>query len=263
MFHGAVFGSADNGTSWKELHYFGPNTPVRAVASAGAVLYAGTAKGAFKSADDGRTWKPACTGMAAGSDVQALLVAADGTLYAGTTEGGLKCGRKDHVWRKIGGVPGREWVRSFAAAPDGTLYAGTWSGIFRSTGAGQAWKKVHKADSDTDTEALLVTRDGTVYAGTEGNGIYRSTDKGRTWKKLAAEFNVQGLVETREGGILAATTGGVYRSTNMGVAWRRMSKGLANGDVVRLVAAPDGSVFAGLHDGGVQKLRERGPEGPR
>jgi photosystem II stability/assembly factor-like uncharacterized protein len=175
-----VFRSTDSGRSWLPGNRGLPGTDpatggtdlvVSALAAAPAVsgrdlIYAGTARGVFKSTDGGRRWQPVSRGIPATDPFSGVSLTA---------------------------------IRSLVVYPDrrrGTLnlFAGTGRGLFRSTDGGDHWQRADLPVAGgipegarevlclavLDDRAALVTR---VLAGLP-EGLWSSIDDGETWSPV-------------------------------------------------------------------------------
>ncbi len=106
---------------------------------------------------------------------------------------------------------------------------------------------------------------GYVFAG-GWYSVFRSSDDGATWfldiSGLENSYKVtsfcipHGPHGTAVPGCIYAGTDGVYLSADYGLHWNL--SGLSGHDVLSLVSAQDGSVFAGTYDAGVFRLDTAG-----
>lgn len=166
--------------------------PVQAVAfapGAPATVYAGTSfAGVFRSADGGRTWQAANTGLenvavaalAVSPGNPAVLYAvvqqpaggpAPGLSIALSTDGGGS-------WQDASPAAG-SFAFSFGLDPhDGTLlYAATTAGLFRTRFGQTGWSRL--LGFPVQSVAVDPTVSSTIYA--SGGGVSKSTDGGATW----------------------------------------------------------------------------------
>lgn len=119
-------------------------------------------------------WLPAYAGAgrAAGGDVRASLIAADGTVFL-ATQGGLfatRAGRAAPI-EALAGVP----VRGLAPAPGGAVVAAARSGIW--LGRGDDWQRVVKGEA----WSAAARADGSVVVALRDQGLLVSAD-GRNWR---------------------------------------------------------------------------------
>ena len=150
-------------------------------------------------------------------------------------------------------VPGAVFDLSVDPSNSGTIIAATEAGIFRSVNNGASWSPWPFTGSVSHVSRSAAAP-ATVYA-CSSNQIFRSTDGGNTW-------TYQGFLNNGcDGGLVAdpitaATVYGFSRySSNIqvsrdgGVTWFAANAGLGTFSVNALVAAPDGSLYAGTNAG--------------
>lgn len=146
-----------------------------------------------------------------GGSVQALFQTSAGDVLSGTALGGVfRYDDNDSTWTYLG--LSDELIWAFAEAPGGILYAGVTGGVFRSTDSGRAWQ--HVLVLDAPVCALLATPAGDLFAGSHLQDY-------------------------------PARDGRLFRSRDGGQSWQRSESGLKGIGVSALLAAEDGSLFAG------------------
>ncbi len=278
------------GLTWEKQPYGPLRAIVWAVTVApedAETLYVGVyGSGVYKSTDGGKQWTPQNDGLAipqltAGGvnyalNIQDFLIrrAAPQTLYVATWGG-------DGIYRSDNG--GQNWQREIInvwdtgdfALTEGSvqvrtlletedaLFAGTAAGVFSITAPYSGdWYPTPLKGSDLYVTALLAhpTQKRILYAATLGHGIYKSLDGGQTWiqqrlnPEHAAAQKVNALLfapDTAEVMVAGTFGDGVYRSVDAGEHWETWSEGLpAQAKVWSLAYAPDGTLFAGLRQGG-------------
>ncbi|MCA1647558.1 MAG: hypothetical protein LC797_19540 [Chloroflexi bacterium] len=240
----------------------GGDVPSLAVAAAGggAVIFAATAVGVYRSTDGGRTW---------------------GLPVSGTT------------------VPFAEVVApSPDFAHDRTIFVCAGSGLARSTDGGESWASVlvgsrmlsvatatgathgslagavtgETQNSRTvlaPTETRITQHSLVVLAGTEADGILHSADGGRTWTGANAgllDLTVLALALSprfaadRIG--FAGTASGLYRTRSGAGSWREVETGLDSPAVQCLAVSPrfaeDRLVLAGTEADGLLRSDDAG-----
>lgn len=224
---GGLFKSIDGGANWdtlisstiiRDIDIHPTNPQIIYVLGGGALV--------SKTADGGRTWVAADSGLRVG-------------LY---------------------GVPG---VLAIDPLHPDTLYTGVSSNfggnLFKSTDGGQTWLGIGGDMELEGVTALALDQHHTnvVYAGTAGIGaIHKSTDGGGSWERLdfpEAEIVWDLLVHSSNSKIIYASRshGGFYMSLDGGTSWRRTNTGLADTIVVYQIAISPGEqvYFAGYSDG--------------
>ena len=224
-----------SGFSWRDV---GPMRGGRAYAVAGNAsqpdtFYMGSVGGGlWKTANDGRTWKPiADEGIPIGS-IGAIAVAPSdpNILYVGTGE------------------------------PDIRSQISYGIGVFKSTDAGKTWthiglegtRQIGKIVVDPhDPNRVYVAALGHVYDANPERGVFRSTDGGAHWKRVlfsAEHPNDVGAIDLaldpKDPRVLYASLwatrrppwavyaptnmpgGGLFKSTNGGDTWKPLTNGL-------------------------------------
>lgn len=171
-----------------------------------SILYAGTARGIFKSTDRGQNWRPINSGLTA-ITIAALAIDPQNpsAIYAGigaivgtgaqifkTTDGGNSWSEASFGLPPV--PPGRgSWRHVSVIAIDPqtprTVYAGITTphdapALFRSTDGGATWNAAHSGLSvdsgGVDTLAIDPQDFTTIYAA-GAFGVFKSTDRGSSW----------------------------------------------------------------------------------
>jgi photosystem II stability/assembly factor-like uncharacterized protein len=217
-----------------------PSTP--------STLYAGAAKGVYKTTDGGGTWRAVFTSQ---HDLDISSIAIDpsspSTVYAGSSNGGILKSTDDCMtWTWLDSVMGK-WgcmaVLSLAFDPfsPGTLYAGimpVWVsdlpdvGVYKTTDGGTTWIPAGGGLENMAIHALVFDPavPGTIYAAGYGywNGrVYKTTDGGDHWVAMDAGLPggwgwivTLGIDPASPSILYAGTEGnGVYKTVNGGLTW--------------------------------------------
>ena len=241
-----VFRSTDHGITWQRwISGLDGAESIGCFAQRGNVLFAGTNRGVYLSADGGANW----TATNAGLDfwVQSLLVR-DSCLFAGTFGSGVyrSTDYGAHWSVANNGLTG-SIVWSFAVL-DTCLYVGTWGmeGVHRSTDNGLTWKVFEDGPYKVPNVNALVVMGTTILAGTVRHGVYRSRNGG-PWELLSdgpasvVSFHVAGSQ------IFAGTFDGVYSSPDTGDTWNAHYSGL-KGTSINFLLREGRNLFAGGGD---------------
>jgi photosystem II stability/assembly factor-like uncharacterized protein len=152
---GGVYRSEDAAVSWKKInHGLIPETELMASMALGVnaleldpvnpdIVYAGTTKGLFRTADKGERWERI------GQTLPDLFVS---SIVIHPTNPAL-------------------------------LYIGGPGGVWKSSDSGQSWQAMNQGLTTLNIRSLVMAPKNplTLYVGTNGSGLYRSTDGGATW----------------------------------------------------------------------------------
>lgn len=247
----------------------------------------------FRSADGGTSWREVDTGMLAGKEGQPITVstlsfAADGSLLAGihygsladaailyrSTDGGVR-------WDPVAGGLEAAVLHTVRTLPAGAMrfYAGSDTGLWQLVvpqgGPGEPgrWRSGGPRGGKAHTLAVSPTfaHDGIAFGGewlnnlqsTEsGLGIIKSSDGGQTWYRSDAgtegvyyssavhDYAFSPAFDTDET-VFAATWGGLFKSQDQGKTWTWLASasGATLGATTTVAVAPDfsssGLVLAG------------------
>jgi hypothetical protein len=151
---------------------------VRALASSGSNLFAGTNGGVFISENNGASWKAVNAGLT--ENYIECLAAGGSNIFAGTRDGVFRSTDNGANWTSEGkaamqvlNIP--PYIVSMAVMGS-TIFAATYeNGLFRSLDNGTSWVKI----LDEDNIHLLVLDDGSIFAG--NTDVFVSTDNGTNW----------------------------------------------------------------------------------
>jgi photosystem II stability/assembly factor-like uncharacterized protein len=199
----------------------------------------GTNRGAFRSADTGKTWYRLPNGM--GSDTTSvtafayagtrLYAVAYGSLYRSADNGNrwVSLQRSPDAKGIVGGTGGR--IVTSSATSEGFAY---------SDDNGITWVKTY---SESLNKTFASNSSGTMYA--LGSSVYRSTNNGTSWTKTCAN-PFSGYVSagqiTSGGAIVVSTESGIYRSSDSGATFALRTSGLGG-----FTATNDGVIAVSSH----------------
>jgi photosystem II stability/assembly factor-like uncharacterized protein len=267
-----VFRSDDAGASWRRISPpVDPSLPADrpALRNFGSVaveptnadvVYAGTWRLSWKSADGGKAWRLMPVGMIPDSDVMTLTIdrRSPTRVYATACSGIYRSIDGAAHWSRIQGIPASSRrTRAFLQDPRRAevFYAGTTEGLWISEDDTRTWRRL--SAPDLVVNAIEVLADGTILLGCDGLGVVRSTDGGVTWTASVTgpfERSVTCVFVDAEGnrvvgGVAADRAhGGVWATTWPNIEWRRLGAGLEAREVLVLTRASLG-LLAGTDDG--------------
>jgi photosystem II stability/assembly factor-like uncharacterized protein len=217
--------------------------------SSPSTIYAATARGLYKTADAGASWRRTGAGL---RDHSLLAVAVDpgrpANLYATTDTGGVfrSLDGGEHWIESNTGIAAR-YVGAIAVDPHhrGGVSAGAEAGrMFRSDDAGESWRELTPPTTHVSVTCIVVDPEtpGRLYAGTNSEGVFFSTDAGTTWARPVGRLSrgtVWNLTFGRSGGeMFAGTHDGLFRSADRGASWLPANTGLRSWNVLSIVLDP-------------------------
>ncbi len=199
-------------------------------------------------------------------DVQAVAAGATGFVYAGTMANGIHESTDNGAdWTNIGFS--EQPFTNVAVNAAGVIFAGNWNKLFRTTDRGASWQIIiSPGDTGPDIGGIHVSAQNILYVSVMGpmnTGVFRSTDNGTYWTLCSNGItaNLLGPISTNASGhIFLGTNGGVFRSTDNGQNWSAMNTGLPPALVTAILAAPDGTTYAGLEGAGMYRSTNGGAE---
>jgi len=253
------------------------------------LVYAGSSRSIFKSADGGKTWQKAY--MVRGTDTAVNAICFDprnaDIVYAGTQNGLYKSADNGASWKDVfAGLSQREKdVRHILVqnSDPNKIYATTGNGLFYSGGSGGMWNRLPNilARQTINFIAQDPVDPNIVYAAAN-TGIFKSLDGGSTFERVfmvTAQTDETDSEETSQDSntdenatysnkmpiciaidtlnkekIYAGTNNGVLISSDSGKSWTALTRiGLTNRRITALISMSDSSLYAATK-GGVFKI---------
>lgn len=238
-----VYYSSDNGETWTQRNGTFPMVKVKAIATNGTELFAGTAvemanNKIYKSTDLGLTWTDVTPSIMAFNHQVCEFIFSGADIFAGAGVGGfLKSpvsGLSATTWAFANsGFPSTHYVHSIVM--NGTdLYAGCYPGVFKSNDNGATWTGFNNGwPMQPYVSALLPVNGNDLFAGCifSQDNLYHSLTGTANWSLsnngISTNTGVLALA-ANENSLFAGTENeGVYRSTDNGVSWSPYSNGLS------------------------------------
>lgn len=252
--YSAVFRSSDRGQHWDQSGLRTALVASLAVNGQGDVFAGSNNLGMFRSTDHGTTWTAINAGLTE-AWFPSVAVAGNGDIYAGSGTGNLfRSTDNGDRWGLLYTTPSGNRIYSIVFNQLGHIFLGTvfpGGGVFRSTDAGLSWQPVNDGLTTTDVYSLDLNPGGDLFAATRGGGVFRSTDNGTHWMAVnnGITYLFMSYLEITQGVIYAGSYFGLFRSTDNGDSWVQLANGLTNGQILSLLAYPDGFVIAGTMSG--------------
>jgi ligand-binding sensor domain-containing protein len=216
----SVFRSSNLGVTWIASSLPSGSYEATFLAWDSANVFAGTARGIYRSQSDGASWN-LTDSSTLGISVRALARDPQGRLYAASDSGMYVSVDSGSHWAKGAGVSGASSVCEdrgtiiCSGSPDGKIY--------RSTDGGVIWQSSGATLAVTQ-RCLSVHPIWNVLAGTP-SGLAGSVDGGATWTPRATGLTGRHIVAIGAGGarvVVADRDSGLY-STMGGKSWSRSS----------------------------------------
>jgi photosystem II stability/assembly factor-like uncharacterized protein len=164
------------------------------------VLYAGTARGVFKTPDGGENWVEKSSGFPfTYNSVWHLALAPNDnlTLYASVIdvfgtwqEKVYKSTNGGESWADASGqLPSDKTIRHIVISPsdNNVAYVGIEGyGVYKTVNGGGIWLQKNNGLTSTNVISLAISqRDSkVVYAGTEDEGVFATVDSGDSWVQV-------------------------------------------------------------------------------
>ena len=254
LYVGTYFGlyrtdSAVLRSNWSSINGNLENTDVSSLALSDSEIFAGSARGVYRSTSSGAVWEDRSFGM---SSTQIQCFATHGSnIYAASHRFGVLRSTDDGAtWSRANAGLKNLKVRCLVSV-ESTLVALTDQGAsFYSTDGGALWTPSQTSPTTLEVHALTVLGSD-LYAGADSGYVFYSNDNGVTWARASSRPTTLPIrtMESLGTELFVGTDGaGVFRTSNAGLSWTPMNVGLANTYVKTLVRSSD-RIFAGTSSG--------------
>lgn len=182
----------EGGNRWAPIGPDGGGVSALSFAGNGRTVYAGTrAGGAFRSADNGRSWVRADRGL--WGEVRDLAVDPDdpALAYAATSQGIFRTGNAGADWTRVNaGLPAAAArVGAFAVSTEPSTPGSVWAALndsgllYRSTDRGDTWRLASAGLTSRVLDVATHPTQGGVAVAATFNGLFRTRDSGRSWQR--------------------------------------------------------------------------------
>ena len=214
-----VFKSADNGITWHTANTGIESLTVFSIISNSNILFAGTTNGVYRSSN-GTNWQQANGGVLQNKFINKMIVA-NGFLFAGTQGSGLfKTNNNGNTWTDAnGGTLTVANIRALTFANPNLIVVDD-NLIFYSPDNGNTWNYNPNAPFILGTNTELFSKGDSVLLA-DGPGIFRSFDAGVTWGKFISVSKTENILgfANAGGAMVAGTAQGTFASKNFGKTW--------------------------------------------
>jgi hypothetical protein len=212
--YSGVFKSAGV-NSWNEVNNGLTNLKIRALATNGSRIFAGTeGGGVFISDDLCEKWTASNSGLA-NLNVHTLLVVKD-YVFAGT-QGGVFVSSDNGVTWVSTALQGLITFRLESQGSD--ILAGTNGGVWSTSNLGATWTSMNNGLSNYIVRGLLANGDR-LYSGTQ-DGVFLSSDNGQSWQRKNDGLVSQSVIALawHNDKLYAGTYGTVHVTSDAGAHW--------------------------------------------
>ena len=240
-----LFRSDNLGESFRSIDDGFCNRHVISLAALGSTLYAsstvGVMAGVFRDVGFGNNWASIQSlPPLAGQQITKTLPVDPTHLYLLTTRGVLVSADGGSTWNNIGPRVAARWTDLVATSPGGRrLMLASDDGIYLTEDSGLNWQRAHLEPEHASIRALIALGPKSMAAITRYS-VLVSPD-GAEYKTVsppASESEINGLLVTEHGDLLAATSQGLRRSEDLGMTWQSIHGNLGNSTVSALCKHP-------------------------
>jgi photosystem II stability/assembly factor-like uncharacterized protein len=268
-FENGIFVSTDGGESWSYPDFnFDMTSFFHATdfLDHGDYIYMTSEGGIFRSENDGKTWEEIKEGFTSHYPHCNCIEADDkGHLYLGTNGGLYKSTNQGDQWFKLAESLVGSWIEDILFNKGRIITASRSKGVFYTDDGGQTYYESHPNPGVFVPLALGIDHKGVIYTA-GASGIYYSTDNSESWTKgkfpdeSALHLIMINDIETAHDGRLLFSTDseGFWAADEKCSEWNYLSKGMNSISVESILAASDGSIYAGLDGQAVYISTDRG-----
>jgi len=252
-----AIGSSMGIAGWETAGWQTTNIPyggnVNALIVKDSDLFTGTNVGAFRSSDNGTSWKSVNNGLM-DSEIYSFAVSGS-TIFAGAGWNGVfRSDNNGKSWSQLG-IPESPYVMSLAVNGS-NIFAGTdGKGVFLSVNNGDTWTAVNTGLTTMRVFEVAVNG-GDIFAGTD-KGLFKSADNGANWSSVLTNLSIQTIAASGSNIFVGTWGQGVYISSDNGKNWTQKNTGLTNTMVLSL-AIKGATIFAGTNGGKIFASSDNG-----
>lgn len=283
---GDVYRSGNKGVTWQRADSGLPlsaSFSVYSVAVQGQYVYAGTNRGAWRSADNGNSW--VSVSALHGDSLVTMIGTTDNLVFAFTSSCIFRSGDHGNTWTSCMIGPSNLYFISFVNTGSALLALDSYTGLYRSLNNGISWQNIQnvtgwttiintgghlfayayqyliRSDDNGDNWTIindtlscynLVVKGSSVFSGGYGY-FYRSDDLCNTWTAITNGIPLDGITSmgTDNSSVYVSTSSyGTYRTDNNGMSWSPANNGLPF-DRVNTIVTKWTNIFTGTNGGGV------------
>jgi photosystem II stability/assembly factor-like uncharacterized protein len=167
-------------------------------------------------------------------------------------------------WKAITPTGGLE-ISAIALGDNGDIFLGTDGNLFISSDNGKTWKKVVPQALGINigkiNKIAIIGKDIFIAAGRAiSGGVWKSANNGVSWSQATKaqglnSADVNDIILGADKKLYTATSEGICVSSDNGATWKPIPEPSLSMNILSLVAAPSGQLFAGT-DNGVYTLTD-------
>ena len=249
--HGGVYRSIDGGGSWQfyEIEY-GTWRVYDLMLDEDDVIFAGTNRGIYKSADWGESWEKLVTTP---SNCISLEKISPSTIFAGCWEYLLRSTNDGLSWDTCLVLNQNTSINSILAVSDSLLYMAATSytsnegGLYASYDGGDNWTRIGLVMYNI--ESLEFSPFDELYAGCWYLGLQKSTDFGISWETVLPNLDAISVISRGNEVFVGSepqsyVTSGIFYSGDNGVTWENRTHNITNDHIREIAFSNDDYLFS-------------------